>query len=75
MRYNYRHGMSQAKHDWVVIICLFGMSFFMLTTVVTLADNYVLRGHQCKEGSSNDGTHQGNTSQGYANPTSEGQAK
>lgn len=43
---HYKHGMSQLKRDWILIACLYGMIFFMLTAAICFTDNYILRGHE-----------------------------
>lgn len=66
----YKHGISNAKRDWILILVLYGMIFFMLTSSYLMVNNYILSGHQCKEGTSDDGTtRQGNTAQADANAT------
>jgi hypothetical protein len=66
----YRHGMTQGRRDFVLLACLYGMIAFMLLAADLAVQNYVLRGHQCLEGKSNDGTtQQGYSSQGNAAAT------
>jgi len=53
----YRHnGKSKYSRDWTIIILLYAMIGFMLLSASLAVQNYVLTGHQCKEGTSNDGT-------------------
>lgn len=47
----YRHGMSNTKRDWVMIILLYSMIGWMCLSAYLYVDNYVYRGKldQCRE--------------------------